>query len=88
MRARNNKKSAKEQIAENKKIFEEAMGGGKKAMIEDLSNMGLSYAAGALKEGATVKSSFADFFEKESQRPSRKSKVSDAASQCSYSLLI
>lgn len=79
--ARNNKKSAKEQIAENKKIFEEAMGGGKKAMIEDLSNMGLSYAAGALKEGATVKSSFADFFEKESQRPSRKSKVSDAASQ-------
>jgi len=74
------KKSAKEQIAENKEIFEEAMGGGKKAMIDDLSTMGLSYAAGALKEGATVKSSFADFFEKESQRPSRKSKVSDAAS--------
>jgi len=74
------KKSAKEQIAKNKEIFEEAMGGGKKAMIDDLSTMGLSYAAGALKEGATVKSSFADFFEKESQRPSRKSKVSDAAS--------
>ena len=74
------KKSAKEQIAKNKEIFEEAMGGGKKAMIDDLSTMGLSYAAGALKEGATVKSSFADFFEKESQRPSRSQKVSDAAS--------
>ena len=75
------KKSSKEKIAENKKIFEEAMGGGKKAMIDDLSTMGLSFASKALKEGATTKSAFAEFFEDESKRPSRSQKVSDAASQ-------
>ena len=62
-------------------FFEKAMGGGKAAMIDDLSTMGLNYAAGAFKEGATVKSSFADFFEKESKRPSRRMKVKDAATQ-------
>jgi len=56
------------------------MGGGKKAMIDDLSTMGLSFASKALKEGATTKSAFAEFFEDESKRPSRKSKISDAAS--------
>ena len=74
------KRSAKEQIAENKELFEEVMGGGKKAMIDDLSTMGLSFASKALKEGATTKSAFAEFFEDESKRPSRKSKISDAAS--------
>jgi hypothetical protein len=75
------KKSSKEKIAENKKIFEEALGGGKKAKIQDASNMALSFAGKALKEGATVKSSFADFFDEESKRPSRSEKVSDAAGQ-------
>ena len=74
-------RNSKEKIADNKKIFEEAMGGGKKAMIDDLSTMGLSFASKALKEGATTKSAFAEFFEDESKRPSRKSKISDAASQ-------
>jgi hypothetical protein len=62
-------------------FFEKVMGGGKAAMIDDLSTMGLNYASGALKEGATVKSSFADFFEKEAKRPSRRMKVKDAATQ-------
>ena len=73
-------RSAREKIAENKELFEEVMGGGKKAMIDDLSTMGLSFASKALKEGATTKSAFAEFFEDESKRPSRKSKISDAAS--------
>ena len=73
------KKSAKEEIAENKEIFEEALGGGKDAMIQDASDMALSFAGKALKEGATTKSAFGEFFEEESKRPSRKSKVSDAA---------
>jgi len=73
-------RSAKEQIAENKELFEEVMGGGKDAMIDDLSTMGLSFAGKALKEGATTKSAFSEFFEEESKRPSRKAKVSDAAS--------
>jgi len=73
-------RSAKEQILENKKLFEEVMGGGKSAMIDDLSTMGLSFAGKALKEGATTKSAFSEFFEEESKRPSRKAKVSDAAS--------
>ena len=79
--ARNNKKDKKQIVKENQEFFEEVMGGGKKAMIEDASNMALNYASGALKEGATVKSSFADFFEKESTRPSRRLKVKDAATQ-------
>ena len=58
-----------------KKYFEEALGGGKKAKIQDASNMALSYAGKALKEGATVKSSFADFFDEESKRPSRSEKL-------------
>ena len=68
-------------IAKKKAIIEKAMGGGKKAMIDDLSTMGLSFAGKALKEGATTKSAFADFFEEESKRPSRSKKLSDAASQ-------
>ena len=66
-------------IEKKKALMEKVMGGGKSAKIQDASNMALNYAAGALKEGATVKSSFADFFEKESSRPSRSQKVKDAA---------
>jgi len=62
-------------------FFEKVLGGGKPALIDDISTMGLNYASGALKEGATVKSSFADFFEKEAKRPSRRMKVKDAATQ-------
>jgi len=66
-------------IEKKQKLLEKVMGGGKSAMIDDVSTMGLNYASGALKEGATVKSSFADFFEKEAKRPSRSQKVKDAA---------
>ena len=66
-------------LEKKQKLIEKVMGGGKSAKIQDASNMALNYAAGALKEGATVKSSFADFFEKESTRPSRSQKVKDAA---------
>jgi len=68
-------------MEKEKALFEKMLGGGKSAMIEDASNMAINYAAGAFKEGATVKSSFADFFEKESKRPSRRMKVKDAATQ-------
>ena len=67
-------------LEKKQKLIEKVIGGGKSAKIADASDMALSYAAGALKEGATVKSSFADFFEKESARPSRSQKVKDAAS--------
>ena len=66
-------------IEKKQKLLEKVMGGGKSAKIADASDMALTYAAGALKEGATVKSSFADFFDKESSRPSRSQKVKDAA---------
>jgi hypothetical protein len=75
------KKSSKEKIAENKKIFEEALGGGKSARIADASDMALSFAGKAFKEGATTKSAFGEFFEEESKRPSRRLKVKDAATQ-------
>ena len=66
-------------IEKKQKLLEKVMGGGKSSRIADASDMALNYASGALKEGATVKSSFADFFEKESSRPSRSQKVKDAA---------
>jgi len=74
-------KTSKEKVAEYTELFKDALGGGKKAKIQDASNMALSFAGKALKEGATVKSSFADFFEEESKRPSRSQKVNDAAAQ-------
>jgi len=55
--------------------------GGDKARGEDISNMLLSFAGKALKDDATVKSSFSEFFEEEAKRPSRKQKVDDAAAQ-------
>jgi len=53
--------------------------GGDKARGEDISNMLMSFAGKALKPEATVKSSFSDFFEEESKRPSSKAKVDQAA---------
>ena len=55
--------------------------GGDKARGEDISNMLLSFAGKALKDDATVKSAFSDFFEEESKRPSSKTKVDQAAAQ-------
>ena len=55
--------------------------GSKEARGEDISNMLLSFAGKALKDEATVKSSFSDFFEEESKRPSSKTKVDQAAAQ-------
>ena len=69
------------EVEKEKALFEKMLGGGKSAMIADASDMAINYAAGAFKEGATVKSSLADFFEKESTRPSRRMKVKDAATQ-------
>ena len=41
----------------------------------------LSFAGKALKDDATVKSSFSEFFEEEAKRPSSKTKVDQAAAQ-------
>jgi hypothetical protein len=71
---------SKADIEKNKELFAELLGGGK-ARGEDISNMLLSFAGKALKDDATVKSSFSDFFEEESKRPSSKTKVDQAAAQ-------
>ena len=55
--------------------------GGDKARGEDISNMLMSFAGKALKEGATTKSAFGEFFEEESKRPSSKTKIDQAAAQ-------
>ena len=68
----------KAELEERKKLFAELLGGDK-ARGEDISNMLMSFAGKALKPEATVKSSFGDFFEEESKRPSSKSKVDQAA---------
>jgi len=67
-------------MEDNKELFSELLGG-KKARGEDISNMLLSFAGKALKPEATVKSSFGEFFEEESKRPSSKTKVDQAAAQ-------
>ena len=71
---------SKADIEKNKELFAELLGG-KKARGEDISNMLMSFAGKALKDDATVKSSFSDFFEEESKRPSSKTKVDQAAAQ-------
>jgi len=68
----------KAELEERKKLFAELLGGDK-ARGEDISNMLMSFAGKALKPEATVKSSFGDFFEEESKRPSSKAKVDQAA---------
>ena len=67
-------------LKKDKEIFKKILSDGKSTKIQDASEMALNYASGALKEDATVKSSFADFFEKEAKRPSKGSKINDAAS--------
>ena len=63
-----------------KEKFAELLGS-KEARGEDISNMLLSFAGKALKDDATVKSSFSEFFEEEAKRPSSKTKVDQAAAQ-------
>jgi len=72
------KLSAKEKMAKDKKMYEELMDV-KGARIEDASNMALSFAGKALKEGATVKSAMSEFFEEEGKRPSKSGQKKDAA---------
>ena len=69
-------KTKAEKLAEYQEMFEEAYGSGRG---EDISNMLLSFAGKALKPEATVKSSFGEFFEEESKRPSERKKYKDAA---------
>ena len=71
---------SKADIEKNKELFAELLGGGK-ARGEDISNMLLSFAGKALKDDATVKSSFSEFFEEEAKRPSSKTKADQAAAQ-------
>ena len=66
-------------IEKKQKLLEKVMGGGKDAIIQDVSDMAISFASKALGEGATVKSAFADFLGDETKRPSRSQKVKDAA---------
>ena len=78
------KLTEEEALAEMEKeqaLFEKMLGGGKAAKIQDASDMAISFASKALGEGATVKSSFADFLADETKRPSRRMKVKDAATQ-------
>ena len=74
--SRMSKGTPEEEIEKNKKIFQKAYGSGR---VDDASTMALSFASKALKEGATVKSAFGEFFEDESKRPSESKKYKDAA---------
>jgi len=69
-------KTAKEKVAEYKKIFEDAYGSGRGA---DATAMLLNFAGKALKPEATTKSAFGEFFEEEGKRPSESKKYKDAA---------
>ena len=70
------KGTPEEEIEKNKKIFQKAYGSG---VADDASNMLLNFAGKALKEGATTKSAFGEFFEEEGKRPSERKKYKDAA---------
>ena len=69
-------KTKAEKLAEYKEMFEEAYGSGRG---DDASRMLMTFAGKALKEGATTKSAFSDFFEEESKVPSESKKYKDAA---------
>jgi hypothetical protein len=75
-----NEQSSDDLLDIDKEKFAKLLGADK-AKGEDISNMLLSFAGKALKEDATVKSAFSDFFEEESKRPSSKTKVDQAAAQ-------
>ena len=64
----------------DKEKFAELLGS-KEARGEDISNMLLSFAGKALKDDATVKSSFSQVIVEEAKRPSSKTKVDQAAAQ-------
>jgi len=68
-----------EQIDIDKELFEKVYGGGKSAMIQDASDMAISFAKNALKDDATVKSAFAGFLDDESKRPSKRQAIKDNA---------
>ena len=69
-------KDPTEEIAKNKKIFQDAYGSG---VADDASRMLMTFAGKALKPGADTKSAFSDFFEEESKIPSESKKYKDAA---------
>ena len=67
-----------EDLEETKKLFEGLLGKDK-ARKRDFEAMGFSLAGKALRPGADLKSTFADFFEEEAKRPSEVGKISTAA---------
>ena len=71
---------SKADLEERKELFADLLGS-KKARGEDISNMLMSFAGKALKEGATTKSAFGEFFEEEAKKPSSKTKIDQAAAQ-------
>ena len=71
-------KDMEESIDIDKEVFAKALGRDK-ARGQDFADMLLSYAGKALKDDATVKSSFSEFFEEEAKRPSRARKIDDSA---------
>ena len=71
-------KDMEESIDIDKEVFAKALGRDK-ARGQDFADMLLSYAGKALKDDATVRSSFSEFFEEEAKRPSRARKIDDSA---------
>ena len=67
-------------LKKNKEMFKKILSDGKSTKIQDASEMALSFAGNALEEGATTKSALAKFFKDEAKRPSKGSKINDAAS--------
>ena len=67
-----------ESIDIDKETFAKALGRDK-ARGQDFADMLLNYAGKATKPGATVQSSFSEFFEEEGKRPSRIRKIDDNA---------
>ena len=71
-------KNMEESIDIDKETFAKALGRDK-ARGQDFADMLLNYAGKATKPGATVQSSFSEFFEEEGKRPSRIRKIDDNA---------
>jgi hypothetical protein len=67
-------------LKKDKEMFKKILSDGKSTKIQDASEMALSFAGNALEEGATTKSALAKFFKDEAKRPSKGSKINDAAS--------
>ena len=71
-------KDMEESIDIDKEVFAKALGKDK-ARGQDFADMLISYAGKALKDDATVRSSFSEFLEEEAKRPSRFRKIDDTA---------